>query len=83
MRFLIDFCSVNSIEKSLVFPLLNCSKHEASILREIVALYMRGENEIDIQTFLEQKYYAKGFEILPVFERVFTFNKAWLVSHTR
>ena len=84
MRFLIDFCSVDSIEKSLVFPLLNCSKHEASILREIVALYMRGENEIDIQTFLEQKYYAKGFEILPYLKEFsHLINLGWLATQDR
>lgn len=84
MRFLIDFCSADCIDKSLVFPLLNCSKHEASILREIVIMYMRGENEIDIQIFLEQCYYAKGFEVLPYLKEISHLIKlGWLNAHER
>ncbi len=70
MQFLIDFFCSDSIEKSFVFPLLNCSKHEATILREMMLLYIRGENEIDIPTFLEQTYYARGFEVLPYLKEI-------------
>ncbi|WP_369607195.1 ATP-binding protein [Helicobacter trogontum] len=84
MQFLIDFCSADSIEKSLVFPLLNCSKHEAAILREIVSLYMCGENEIDIQMFLEQRYYAKGFEVLPYLKGILHLMRlGWLIAQDR
>ena len=84
VRFLIDFFSKDSVEDSLIFPLLNCSKHEASILREIMFLYMRGENEVEIPVFLEETYYARNFEVLPYLKEICHLVKlGWLMTQER
>ncbi len=70
MKFLIDFFVKDSIHDTMIFPLLNCSKHEATILRDIIFLYMRGENEIEISSFLEQMYFARGFEVTPYLKEI-------------
>lgn len=84
MHFLINFFSKDSIEDSLIFPLLNCSKHEASILREIMLLYMRGENDIEIPIFLEETYYAKDLEVLPYLKEIYhLIELGWLITQDR
>lgn len=70
MDFLIDFFIHDEVEQTALFPLLNCSKHEASILREIVFLYFKGENEIEVASFLENFYFAHGFEVLPYLREI-------------
>ena len=70
MDFLIDFFIHDEVEQTALFPLLNCSKHEASLLREIVFLYFKGENEIEVASFLENFYFAHGFEVLPYLREI-------------
>lgn len=84
VHFLIDFFSKDSVEDSLIFPLLNCSKHEASMLREIMLLYMRGENEVEVPIFLEETYYAKNFEVLPYLKEIcYLVELGWLETRDR
>ena len=84
MRFLIDFFSKDSIEDSLIFPLLNCSKHEASMLREIMLLYMRGENVVEVPIFLEETYYARNVEVLPYLKEIcHLIELGWLITQDK
>lgn len=70
MNFLIDFFTHDEAEATLIFPYLNCSKHEAMLLRDMVILYLKGENEIEITSFLENFYYVRGFEVLPYLQEI-------------
>ncbi|RDU65000.1 AAA family ATPase [Helicobacter didelphidarum] len=70
MHFLIDFFNDDEIEKTKLFPLLNCSKHEAILLREIAYWYLERENEIEVSSFLENLYCARGFEVLPYLKEI-------------
>ncbi|STQ85983.1 ATP-binding protein [Helicobacter muridarum] len=70
MEFLIDFFTNEDIENTNLFPLLNCSKHEAVLLREMVYCFFKGENYIEVSAFLENLYSAREFEILPYLKEI-------------
>ncbi|RDU59677.1 AAA family ATPase, partial [Helicobacter sp. MIT 14-3879] len=70
MEFLINFFTQEKIEKTNLFPLLNCSRHEAGLLREIIYCFLKGESEIEVAPFLENFYSARGFEILPYLKEI-------------
>ncbi|WP_233707647.1 ATP-binding protein [Helicobacter aurati] len=70
MEFLINFFANENIENTNLFSLLNCSKHEATLLREMVYCFFKGESVIEIATFLENLYSVRGLEILPYLKEI-------------
>ncbi|MWV62360.1 AAA family ATPase [Helicobacter saguini] len=50
--------------------MLNCSPHEANLLRDMVYFYMESEGDIEIDMFLEKCYFARGFETLPYLKEI-------------
>lgn len=78
--FLIDFFSQEKIENTNLFPLLNCSKHEASLLREMACYFFGGEAELEVTSFLRTVYQARGLEIVPYLKEIGRLIKLGWVS---
>lgn len=64
MKSLVDFISVKTIEKSIIFEHLKCSKKEANILQYLTKKYMNGEDESLILDLLQDLFPSEKYEYL-------------------
>lgn len=81
MHFLIDFFEYDDVRKTQIFGLLNCSEHEAVMLRDLLCFYLRGDDAIELNSFFNSMYFARGFEVLPYLKEIkHLIDLGWLKS---
>ena len=64
MEILIDFLETKSIEESIIFAQLKCSKSEALMLRALVKRYIQGDDEASIYELLQELYPDEKYEFV-------------------
>ena len=64
MKSLIDFISAKTVEKTMIYEHLKCSKVEASILQYLAKKYVKGEDDVLILEVLQELYPGNKYEYL-------------------
>ena len=70
MKSLVDFISAKTIEKSIIFEHLKCSKTEAEILQHLAKKYMSGEDDVLILEILQELFSREEYEYLDHLEEI-------------
>ncbi|MBC8236904.1 MAG: ATP-binding protein [Helicobacteraceae bacterium] len=79
MKSLVNFISVDSVEKSTIFEHLKCSKVEAAILQYLAKKYMNGEDDVLILEILQDLFTRDNYEYLDhLFEIKELLELGWL-----
>ena len=79
MKSLVNFIATKSIEKSIIFEHLKCSKVEATILQYLTKKYMKGEDDVLILEILQDLFSSDSYEYLEhLFEIKELLELGWL-----
>ena len=74
-----NFIATKSIEKSIIFEHLKCSKVEATILQYLTKKYMKGEDDVLILEILQDLFSSDSYEYLEhLFEIKELLELGWL-----
>jgi len=79
MKSLVNFIAIESVEKSMIFEHLKCSKVEAAILQYLAKKYMNGEDDVLILEILQDLFTRDNYEYLDhLFEIKELLELGWL-----